>query len=137
MRTLRIISPLMLLLGCFSLAHSQLLELSFEKPIEVYNNQVGHEWRFGFGVNKTFYPNKESISVPVSSASTLEFIIQELDKYTDQATQSLSIFPHEMEYNKVYTKKLELVITENGGRFKGQTAQFNVLIRYKKVLPKA
>jgi hypothetical protein len=118
---------------CLAQASAQHIVLTCDKPVILYNNSVGHEWRFGFGVNKTFYPIIDPVLAPVASAASLEFIIQEMDKYTDQATQSLEIDPSSMEYNKQYSKKLEITVTENGGRYKGNTAKFSVTVFYKKV----
>lgn len=124
---------LAVLLTLTSSAFSQYIVLTCDKPIEMYNDHVGHEWRFGFGINKTFYPAFEPVQAPFASASTIEFIAQEIDGHTDQTTISLDIDPAKLETNKQYSKKLEVIVTENGGRYKGKKAMFNITVYYKKV----
>jgi hypothetical protein len=124
---------LLAFLAIAATAHGQYIVLTCDKPVQMSNDHVGHEWRFGFGVNKTFYPVFEPVEAPTGSASTLEFIVQELDEQTDQTIIPLEIDPMKLELNKQYSKKLEVVVTENAGRFKGHKAMFNVTVYYKKI----
>ena len=128
---------LLAFLAIYVNGHSQFLVLTCDKPVEMYNYHVGHEWRFGFGVNKTFYPIYEAVEAPTGSASTLEFIVQENDTHTDQTTVPLDIDPAKMELNKLYSKKLEVIVTENAGQFKGNKAMFAITVHYKKVATRA
>jgi hypothetical protein len=103
----------------------------------MYNNHVGHDWKFGFGVNRTFIPAVDPVIVPVASIGSLEFIIQEMDKYTDQSTLELDIDPDQLQVNKLYSRTLEMIVTENAGEFKGNKAKWSVTIHYKKISSKA
>ena len=135
MKSLLIITSLVL--SCCSISFSQNIVLTCDSPIEMYNNHVGHEWKFGFGVNRTFVPAVDPVTVPLSSVASLEFIIQEQDKYTDQAIVSLDIDASLLQFNKVYTRTLEVIVTENAGQYKGNTAKWSVTIHYKKVNTRA
>lgn len=121
---------------CFAQAQAQSIVLTCDKPIELFNDHVGHDWRFGFGVNRTFYPILEPVEAPAASAATLEFIIQEMDDYTDQTVTPLQIDPGKLEYNKQYSRTLEIIVTENAGRYKGHTAKFKVTVYYRKTATK-
>ena len=135
MKSLLIIT--FLVLSCYGISFAQNIVLTCDSPIQMYNNHVGYEWKFGFGVNRTFVPAVDPVSVPLSSVASLEFIIQELDKYTDQAIVSLDIDPASLQFNKLYSRTIELIVTENAGQYKGNTAKWSVTIHYKKVNARA
>lgn len=126
-----------LMLSYFGITYGQNIILSCDTPIEMYNNHVGHEWKFGFGVNRTFVSAIGQVTVPVSSAGTLEFIIQEDDKYPDQTTIDLEIDPSSLQVNKLYTRTIEMVVTENAGLYEGNTAKWSITIHYKKTATRA
>jgi hypothetical protein len=133
-------SPLLiitLVLFFTRISYGQNIVLSCDTPIEMYNDHVGHEWKFGFGVNRSFVSAFGQVTVPVSSAGTLEFIIQEDDKYPDQTTIDLEIDPALLQVNKLYTRTIEMIVTENAGQFKGNTAKWSITIHYKKTNIKA
>jgi len=120
-----------------SIGYGQNIILTCDTPIEMYNDHVGHEWKFGFGVNRSFVSAFGQVTVPVSSAGTLEFIIQEDDKYPDQTTIDLDIDPSLLQINKLYTRTIEMVVTENAGQYQGNTAKWSITIHYKKTATKA
>ncbi len=112
---------------------TQSLEISCDRPQMIYNDHVGNEWAYGFQCNEKMYDWDKPFSIPLSMASSLSFILQEQDEYTDQASQLIPIDPAKMEFNKSYTKTLELIIKENRGRYAGNTAKWAVTVHMKKV----
>lgn len=119
-------------------AHSQSMEISCDAPKLIYNNHVGNEWNFIYGVNDEMNSMVKTIYIPLTGGITnVKCIVQELDKYIDEARTSLEIDPTKLEYGKTYSKLLEFIVVEKNGRYSGNSAKWVVTFRFRKVNERA
>ncbi len=113
---------------------AQFLEITCDKPQLVYNDHVGNEWSFAFELGEKYFNIATVNNFTLAELSKVRLIVSEAnEKYIDYGVVTLGIDPGTLEWNKLYTKILEVIIKERNGRYAGNTAKWKVIIQYRKV----
>ncbi|WP_260986493.1 hypothetical protein [Paenibacillus xylanexedens] len=88
----------------------------------VENNSVGNEWAIGASVNGKELEEGSSVTLNLKSTGTLklEAIAKEQDKIPDYGSKSTNV--KLSSFSKSTNKILSVVVTENRGRYSGNTA---------------
>lgn len=88
----------------------------------VENNSVGNEWAIGASVNGKDLEEGSSVTLNLKSTGTLklEAIAEEQDKIPDYGSKSTNV--KLSSFSKSTNKTLSVVVTENRGRYSGNTA---------------
>ncbi|ETT36539.1 hypothetical protein C161_08508 [Paenibacillus sp. FSL R5-192] len=88
----------------------------------VENNSVGNEWAIGASVNGKDLEEGSSVTLNLKSTGTLklEAIAEEQDKIPDYGDKSANV--KLSSFSKSTNKTLSVVVTENRGRYSGNTA---------------
>jgi len=88
----------------------------------VENNSVGNEWAIGASVNGKDLEGGSSVTLNLKSTGTLklEAIAEEQDKIPDYGSKSTNV--KLSSFSKSTNKTLSVVVTENRGRYSGNTA---------------
>jgi hypothetical protein len=95
------------------------------KSIEcVENNHVGNEWGFSCTVNSKELQEGNSVEIKTTSSSKIKIVSEatEYDKYPDSGTKTLSIPVSKIKSNKNNTYTSKVTVTENRGRYSGNSA---------------
>ncbi|WP_366345853.1 hypothetical protein [Paenibacillus amylolyticus] len=90
----------------------------------VENNSVGNEWAIGASVNGKDLEEGSSVTLNLKSTGTLklEAIAEEQDKIPDYGSKSTNV--KLSSFSKSTNKTLSVVVTENRGRYSGNTANW-------------
>ena len=106
-----------------------------------YNNHVGNDW--AYGVNITLDGQEYSLSkfsrnpliLDINYNSELEIIAiaQEQDTYPDTGYDSFSLNIQELFMNVTYEIELFITVTEDKGRYAGNTAEWKCVVLVEKV----
>ena len=120
---------------CFaSNVSSQYVEIKCDKPVLIYNNHVGNEWAHAFELDGKYASIYNPFLVETSSAYKLKFVTSEAkEKYPDASSAPMGIDPAKLEWEKLYSKTLELIVTERNGQYAGNTAKWQVTIHFRKI----
>ena len=88
----------------------------------VENNSVGNEWAIGASVNGKDLEEGSSVTLNLKSTGMLklEAIAEEQDKIPDYGSKSTNV--KLSSFSKSTNKTLSVVVTENRGRYSGNTA---------------
>ncbi|WP_223868833.1 hypothetical protein [Paenibacillus sp. UASWS1643] len=88
----------------------------------VDNNSVGNEWAIGASVNGKDLEEGSSVTLNLKPTGTLklEAIAEEQDKIPDYGSKSTNV--KLSSFSKSTNKTLSVVVTENRGRYSGNTA---------------
>ncbi len=122
------------LLCCANNVSSQYLEITCDEPVQIYNNHVGSEWSHTFELDGKYPSIYAPFLVETNSVFKVKFItIEANEKYPESSSVPLGIDPDKLEWEKLYSKTLELTIRESNGRYAGNTAKWQVTIHFKKV----
>lgn len=101
----------------------------------VQNNHVGNEWGFGSMVNKKELSEGDSIeiSTTLTGKLTIVSIAEEQDKYPDYGSKTLSVSVSKLKANKDTTYTSNVTVTENRGRYSGNSAvwKFTYVVKRK------
>ncbi len=101
----------------------------------VQNNHVGNEWGFGSTVNKKELSEGDSIEISTTSKGkiTIISIAEEQDKYPDYGDNTLTVSVSKLKANKDTTYTSNVTVTENRGRYSGNTAvwKFTYVVKRK------
>jgi len=91
-----------------------------------YNNSVGNEWGYSFFANEEEINSGRSISLPLAKGDSLqlEAYATEFDKVPDNGSDSLSYSYSELKNNSSFTANMNVVVSENRGRYSGNTASW-------------
>jgi hypothetical protein len=114
-------------------ASSQYIEITCDKPVLIYNDHVGNEWTHALELNGKYLSIYKPIRIESSSIHKVKFVTSEVnEKYPDSSSMPLGIDASKLEWNKMYSKRIELIVRESNGRYAGNTAKWQVTIHYKK-----
>ena len=101
----------------------------------VQNNHVGNEWGFGSTVNKKELSEGDTIEISTTSTGkiTIISIAEEQDKYPDYGSKTLAVSVSKLKANKDTTYTSNVTVTENRGRYSGNTAvwKFTYVVKRK------
>ncbi len=122
------------LLCCSNNAKSQYIEITCDKPELINNNHVGNEWSHTFELDGKYLSIYDPFLVETSSVYKVKFVTLEAnEKYPDSTSVPLGIDPAKLEWEKLYSKILELTIRESNGRYAGNTSKWEVTIHFRKI----
>lgn len=101
----------------------------------VENNHVGKEWAFACTVNKKALKEGDTLEITTASSSKIKIVAEatENDKYPDNGTKTLTIPVSKLKQNKNSTYTCNVTVTEDRGRYSGNTAvwKFTFLVKRK------
>ncbi len=110
--------------GVFGATTTKKISIKLKSIICVINSSVGQQWGFVSTVNKKRVTKGNTITISVSSTGKLTIISKatENDTRPDFGSKTLSIAVKGLSTNvsKTYTSKV--TVTENAGRYSGNTA---------------
>jgi hypothetical protein len=125
----------------FALISTSLIALSQEKLAvqlisisNISNNHVGNEWSHDVTVNEKTLSRYKSLSFKSAEISTLIFKVNcvEFDeKYPDYGSNTKIIDLSKIDLSNEYFFAIEVTVTENGGKYKGNKAKWEYSFKIK------
>ncbi|CAI6082944.1 hypothetical protein [Cohnella sp. JJ-181] len=99
----------------------------------VENNHVGNEWYTEASVNGKAVSDGSSVTLTLkpSAAIKLEAYAQEQDKIPEEDTATASVKASSI--TKTTNKALSVTVTENRGRYSGETATWKFTFKMQKI----
>lgn len=131
---------LVTMLGITLLSHpalaaekKQKVEVTFVSAELIDNQHVGNEWWWGGYVDGEEIEEGDSVtvSVPASGKITLTAEAQEQDKVPEEGSSEATVKLSSLGKNTV-KKTLDVTVTENRGRYSGNTATWRFVFEVKK-----
>ncbi|MFP4974269.1 hypothetical protein ACE6ED_02605 [Paenibacillus sp. CN-4] len=131
---------LVTMLGITLLSHpalaaekKQKVEVTFVSAELIDNQHVGNEWWWGGYVDGEEIEEGDSVtvSVPASGKITLTAEAQEQDKVPEEGSSEATVKLSSLGKNTV-KKTLDVTVTENRGRYSGNTATWRFVFEIKK-----
>lgn len=131
---------LVTMLGMTLLSHpalaaekKQKVEVTFVSAELIDNQHVGNEWWWGGYVDGEEIEEGDSVtvSVPASGKITLTAEAQEQDKVPEEGSSEATVKLSSLGKNTV-KKTLDVTVTENRGRYSGNTATWRFVFEVKK-----
>lgn len=114
-----------MLLSC-SVYSQDTLKLKFTDVVNVYNNHVGNEWRFGTFIGDTQLNVGDGINIFYTSLDeifVLNAVLQEgKEKYNDTNMKEFEFSLRNLYTNYKDGFYIEIDLRENHGRYAGNTA---------------
>lgn len=109
------------------------VKVTFVKAELVENNHVGNEWWWGGFVNGKELEDGTSVTLNVDPNGSIKLRAeaQEQDKYPDDGASSASVKVSSITSS--VTKKLNVTVVENRGRYSGNTAKYQFTFKLEKV----
>jgi hypothetical protein len=114
------------------------LNISTSRPFFFDENKVGNEWGFESKINGMIfasYSSKEIIINP-NGIIEIEACAQELDKIPDIGCSTKEISVSSIDLIKGTTIQLNVSVTENRGRYSGNTAIIPFEYNFKRIITK-
>ncbi|OBZ19510.1 hypothetical protein A8L34_00995 [Bacillus sp. FJAT-27264] len=117
----------------FAAGNTVKIKVTFVEAKLVENNHVGNEWWWGGFVNGKELNDGESVTVSANAAGSIKLHAeaQEQDKYPDDGEASASVKVSSIKTS--VTKKLNVTVVENRGRYSGNTAKWQFIFKLEKV----
>lgn len=99
----------------------------------VENNHVGNEWYTEGLINGKSIQEGESVTLNLKSTGsiTLKALAEEQDSIPDEGSKSATIKVSSI--GKSLSKSLKVVVTENRGRYSGNTAEWAFVYKIQKL----
>ncbi len=99
----------------------------------VQNNHVGNEWGYAAAVNAQPIQIGETMNAKLNPADrlVLEASAKEADKYPDNGNTSREIAVSSLTEQQT-TAQLDVIVTENRGRYSGNTAKWRFVFQIEK-----
>ncbi|MFF2911225.1 hypothetical protein [Paenibacillus sp. NPDC057934] len=109
------------------------IKVTFVEAKLAENNHVGNEWWWGGFVNGKELNDGESVTINADTAGSIKLHAeaQEQDKYPDDGEASASVKVSSITTS--VTKKLNVTVVENRGRYSGNTAKWQFTFKLEKV----
>ncbi|MBO7746459.1 hypothetical protein I8J29_19785 [Paenibacillus sp. MWE-103] len=109
------------------------IKVTFVRATLAQNNHVGNEWWTGGYVNGKEVPEGGSVTLNVKSTDTIKLLAeaQEQDKYPDDGQASAAVKVSSV--TKSLDKALSVTVTENRGRYSGNTAKWKFTFKIQRV----
>jgi hypothetical protein len=115
-------------------AYSQTIEIAFEKPVQIFNNSIGREWTFYYSIKDIQYSLYSRAQIKLdNSVISLQIYAREEDSIPDIGSATVTIDPKKMNSDKVNTYEVIISVRENGGRYKGNEAQWKMCFSTKSI----
>ncbi|SFJ49101.1 hypothetical protein SAMN02799624_04712 [Paenibacillus sp. UNC496MF] len=109
------------------------IKVTFVRATLAQNDHVGNEWRTGGYVNGKEVPEGGSVTLNVKSTDAIKLLAeaQEQDKYPDDGQASAAVKVSSV--TKSLDKALSVTVTENRGRYSGNTAKWTFAFKIQRV----
>ena len=108
---------------------SKTMSISASASCNDYNH-VGNEWVQRFYVNGEEVWSDSVITLNAGDTITVEAEISEHDKNPDTGTETVNYIVTEQDLTRGFTISFNVSVTENGGRYSGNTAKWSVVFRF-------
>lgn len=113
-------------------AFSSGFEIAFSNPLLIQNNHVGNEWQQFFIINSNSYSIYTSHNFELPNGSfPIQVVVVEEDGKPDIGSTTVLIDPRELTIQKQMKYEVVVTVTENGGRYKDNTAQWELSFTVK------
>ncbi len=110
--------------------YGKFVTFSLEKSYLSYNNSVGNEWGTSVEVDGTNIKyGTHTISMKKGDSVRIDVAASENDKVVDYGSNSGYVYYDDIEKGYYYTLELEVLVSENRGRYSGNTAKWIFVIR--------
>ncbi|MCK5170788.1 MAG: hypothetical protein KAQ75_13000 [Bacteroidales bacterium] len=112
----------------------QTIKVHLDSISNVYNNSVGNEWSHDVTVNNIPLSEYKNLNLKRTETDTLfiKVICCEYDeKYPDFGKNSRIIDLNKIDLSSEYSFTIEVTVTENGGRYKGNKAKWKYSFKIK------
>lgn len=130
---IKFILSLAFFLCCTIQVSSQYLEITCDRPVLIYNDHVGNEWAHALEMDGKYFSIYNPFLVETNAVYKVKFTTSEANEtYPDAASAPLNIDPSKLDWEKEYSKTLEVIVKERNGRYAGNTAKWQVTIHFKK-----
>jgi hypothetical protein len=97
----------------------------------IYNNNVGNDWGGGVKFNGNYIPSGSTFSIQSIFAIQFSVYVTEYDSYNDYGSSTIS-FDH-LNVGETQTKNVYVTVTENRGKYTGNTAKWCFTITIKRI----
>ena len=96
------------------------------------SNNIGNEWTYEYKLNGVNVKgNGEKYDLKIGDKIIVEATITENDKYPDVGKGSITHTVTEDDLKNGFKVSFDVTVKENGGRYAGKTADFNVVFKFK------
>ncbi|WP_148361126.1 hypothetical protein [Bacillus timonensis] len=103
--------------------------------INLLNNQsVGNNWDTGVKVNDTFLPLGKTLNITTTINDSMDFVVgaREIDNIPDVGITTHTVEIKDLDLVEGNTLHMEVAVRENRGRYTGNYAYFEFLIRIQR-----
>lgn len=110
------------------------LEIQLVSISNISNNHVGNEWSHDVTVNEKTLTHYKSLNFKRSETKTLSLKVncsEADDKYPDYGSNTKIIDLSTIDLSNEYLFAIEVTVTENGGRYKGNKAKWEYSFKIK------
>lgn len=109
------------------------ITIKFVSAELIENNHVGNEWATEGSVNNKELSEGKSVTLNVKSTDTVQIKVtaSELDKIPDIGSANLTVKTSNLTKTKI-TKSIKVTVTENRGRYSGNTAEWKFTFELSK-----
>ena len=114
-----------------SRAKSGTLKVSAKASCSNYNH-VGKNWSYSMYVNGTRISGTKNMNFTVGDTITVEAYVTEEDSKPDEGHNSSSHTITENDLTRGFKLSLNVSVRENGGRYSGSVADWNVVFTFTK-----
>ena len=116
----------------YAAAKSVKVKITLVSAELIENNSVGNEWAIGANVNGKELQEGSSVTMNMKPSGTLklEALAEEQDKIPDYGSTSTNV--KLSSFTKSTNKTLTVVVTENRGRYSGNTATWEFKFKITK-----
>jgi len=118
---------------CTAYSFSETLEIQCAQPVLVYNNHVGNEWVFDVQIAGEDCPLGGTVKIESNALIEVVFSAREMDKIVDYGSSTFEIDPAALKTGKKQYADIEVIVTENRGRYSGNTAQWRMRVSFLKL----
>ncbi|MFD1773199.1 hypothetical protein [Paenibacillus rhizophilus] len=107
------------------------VKVTFVSAELVENEHVGNEWWWGGYVNGKELEEGSSVTVSATGSIKLRAEAQEQDKYPEDGIADATVKVSSLKSS--INKTLNVTVTENRGRYSGNTAKWRFVFKIKKL----
>lgn len=110
------------------------LEVQLISISNISNNHVGNEWSHNVTINQKALHEYQNLNFNLSETSSLVFKVtcSEYDeKYPDYGNNTKIIDLSKIDLSNEYLFTIEVTVTENGGKYKGNKAKWKYRFKIK------
>jgi hypothetical protein len=115
------------------LALAQQFEIWCESHVLEFNNHVGNEWALALMVNGKSYSLHERILIETNASFVIRIVAEEEDKYPDIGFCDTTVSPDDDADETTLRRELVVVVRENRGRYRDNTAQWSFVIHVRRI----